>query len=138
MRLKNINGRLVTKSVEKYSIKWSGKSRSKLQYKVKQFFKTYWENHVVYEEFPVFGTLLKVDFINATKRISVEVNGKQHEDFNKFFHDNRIGFLNSLTRDSRKYDWLKLNNFKIIEINEDEVDKLCREFFVEKFGMDIV
>ena len=37
MRLYNVNGKLVYKSVGKKRIKWKGKSRSKLQLKVKNF-----------------------------------------------------------------------------------------------------
>ena len=39
MRLYNIYGKSVTKNVTKYLIDWDGKSRSKLQFNVKQFFK---------------------------------------------------------------------------------------------------
>ena len=84
MRLYNIRGKLQSKSVTKYLVDWDKKSRSKLQFNTKQFFKQYWENHIVYEEFPVYGSRMKVDFINATKKIAVEVNGQQHDEFNKF------------------------------------------------------
>jgi len=88
MRLLNINGKLVNKNVRNYLINWQGKSRSKLQFKFKEFFYPYWKNHIVYEEFPVYGSMLKVDLLNATKKIAVEIQGNQHESFNKFFHDN--------------------------------------------------
>jgi hypothetical protein len=78
MRLYNINGKLQSRNVSKYLIKWEGKSRSLIQKEVKKFLKTYWENQVVYEEFPVYGTRMKVDILNATKKIAVEVNGPQH------------------------------------------------------------
>lgn len=48
-------------------IKWRGKSRSKLQLTVKNFLEPYWKNHIVFEEFPVYGTRMSVDFLNATK-----------------------------------------------------------------------
>ena len=59
---------------------------SKIQFKVKDFFKDYWQNHICYEEFPVFGTRMKVDLINFTRKIAVEVQGDQHNQYNKFFH----------------------------------------------------
>ena len=68
MRLYNIKGRLVSKNVRKYLIDWDKKSRSKVQFKVKKILEPYWKNYVVYEEFPVYGTLLKVDILNATKK----------------------------------------------------------------------
>ena len=132
MRLYNIKGKLQSKLVSKYLIKWNAKSRSKIQFKVKQFLKHYWENHVVYEEFPVYGSRMKVDILNATKKIAVEVNGRQHSNFNPFFHNNsRATYLASIKRDVEKREWLEKNRYTLIEIEEDEVDKLSEEFIVK-------
>ena len=101
MKLYNIYGKVVSKNVSGYLIDWDSKSRSKIQYKVKQFLKQYWKNHIVYEEFPVFGSKLKVDILNATRKIAVEVHGPQHSSFNKFFHgESRLNYLKSIKRDS--------------------------------------
>ncbi len=136
MRLFDINGRLVNKSVTKYLIKWDDKSRSKIQFNVKQFLKKYWSGCIVYEEFPVYGSLLKVDIFNATKKIAVEVNGTQHSEFNKFFHSNsRVKYLNSIKRDYKKSEWLIKNGFTLIEIEENEVKDISEDFFKKKFNI---
>ena len=137
MRLYSTSGRLVNKNVSKYLIDWDKKSRSKIQFKIKQFLKEYWENQIVYEEFPVYGTRLKVDILNATKKIAVEVNGGQHTSFNKFFHKTRINFLRSLQRDHKKLEWLKVNSFELIEIEEKEVPLVNYKFIEDKFGVKI-
>jgi len=138
MRLISITGRMVSRNVSKYLINWDKKSRSKIQFKTKQFLKEYWENHIVYEEFPVYGTRLKVDILNATKKIAIEVNGSQHSSFNKFFHaDSRQKFLQSIKRDCKKLEWLELNGFEVIEIEEKEVPLLSYEFIKEQFGIKI-
>jgi len=138
MRLYSITGRLVNKNVNKYLIDWDKKSRSKIQFKTKQFLKEYWENHIVYEEFPVYGSKMKVDILNATKKIAVEVNGRQHSNFNKFFHGNsRQKFLQSIKRDHKKFEWLQANNFELIEIEEKEVPQLSYKFIEEKFRIKI-
>ena len=138
MRLRSVTGRLVNRNVSKYLIDWGKKSRSKIQFKTKQFLKEYWENHIVYEEFPVYGTRLKVDILNATKKIAIEVNGAQHSSFNKFFHNgSRQKFLQSIKRDCKKLDWLELNKFEVIEIEEKEVPLLSYEFIKEQFGVAI-
>ena len=138
MRLYNIRGKLQSKLVGKYLIKWDEKSRSKIQFKVKQFLKGYWENHVVYEEFPVYGSRMKVDILNATKKIAVEVNGRQHSNFNAFFHNNsRAKYLASIKRDVEKREWLEKNGFALIEIEEDEVPKLSEDFIV-KNGIKLI
>ena len=119
-------------------IDWKKKSRSNLQFKVKQFLKPFWEKHVVYEEFPVFGTRMKVDIVNVTKYIAVEVNGQQHGSFNKFFHNNsRYNYFQSLNRDWKKEEWLEKNSFQVIVIEYNEVDFLTEEFIKEKFDISI-
>jgi hypothetical protein len=139
MRLLNINGTLVNKNVRKYSIDWEGKSRSKLQFKFKQFFYPYWKNHIVYEEFPVYGSMLKVDLLNATKKIAVEIQGNQHESFNKFFHDNsRLKYLQSIKRDVKKVKWLETNGFKFLELYEDDLKNLSPQYIEEKCGILII
>jgi len=138
MRLYDVNKRLRNKLVTKYLIDWNKKSRSKIQFKVKQFLKTYWKAHVVFEEFPVYGTRLKVDILNATIKVAIEVQGKQHSSFNKFFHGNsRAKYLASIKRDFQKSQWLELNKYKLIEIEEDEVDLLSKEFFLKKLRLKL-
>jgi hypothetical protein len=139
MRLLNINGKLVNKNVRKNLINWNGKSRSNLQYRFKQFFYTYWKNHIVYEEFPVYGSMLKVDLLNATKKIAIEIQGNQHESFNKFFHNNsRLKYLESIKRDVKKEKWLEMNEFKFIELYEDDLKNLSPEYIEEKCGILII
>ena len=138
MRLYDINGRLKKKAVSQYLIDWDGKSRSKIQFNTKQFLKPYWRNSIIYEEFHVYGSLMKVDILNVSRKIAVEVNGKQHDKFNKFFHANsRVKFLESIKRDMVKREWLEKNGFLVIEIEEDEVKDLSEEFFIKKFNLTL-
>ena len=138
MRLFNINGRLQKKSVSKYLINWNKRSRSKVQFKTKKFLEPFWKGQIVYEEFPVYGSRMTVDILNATKKLAIEVQGKQHGEFNKFFHNNsRLKYLEGIKRDIKKAEWLEKNGFILFEIEEDEVDSLSLEFFLEKFGMSI-
>lgn len=138
MRLYDINGRLKKKPVSQYLINWDGKSRSNIQFLTKQFLKKYWRTNIVYEEFPVYGTLMKVDILNVTKRIAVEVNGKQHDSFNKFFHaGSRSKYLESIKRDVAKRAWLEKNDFLVVEIEEDEVKSLNESFFTNKFNIQL-
>ena len=138
MKLYDVKGRLVNKSVSKYRIDWEGKCRSNLQFEVKQFFKTFWYGQICYEEFPVYGTRMKVDLINMTKRIAVETQGSQHESFNKFFHNNsRANYLRSIVRDYNKVVWLESNNFKILEIFEQDLASLSRKYILDKFKVSI-
>ena len=138
MKLYDITGRLVNRNVGRYKIEWDAKCRSKFQFEVKQFFKSFWFGQICYEEFPVYGTRMKVDLINMTKRIAVEVQGAQHDEFNKFFHNNsRATYLRSITRDSDKRKWLENNDFKVLEILPKDLPELSRKYIKEKFSVSI-
>jgi hypothetical protein len=138
MRLYSLNGRLVNKNVSRYLVDWDKSSRSKIQFNIKKFFEQYWKSHIVYEEFPVYGSLMKVDLLNATKRIAIEVNGEQHENFNEFFHANsRMNYLQSIKRDCKKAEWLEKNNFKFIELYQKDLKNLSPNFFLENFDINI-
>ncbi len=138
MKLYDISGKLRYKSVQKYRIDWEAECRSNLQYEVKQFFKPYWYGQICYEEFPVYGTRMKVDLVNMTKRIAVEVQGAQHDSFNKFFHNNsRANYLSSIKRDYDKRVWLENNDFKVLEIFEEDLPSLSKKYISEKFEISI-
>ena len=138
MRLYNIYGKLVNNNVVKYKVDWDKPCRSKLQFNVKSFFKDYWSGHICYEEFPVFGSRLKVDLINFTRKIAVEVQGEQHNEFNKFFHNNsRDKYLESIQRDMKKIQWLEMNEFKVLEVTKEDLPELSRKYIFDTFGVDI-
>ncbi|HIL26276.1 MAG TPA: hypothetical protein EYG21_02625 [Nitrospinaceae bacterium] len=106
-----------------YLINWEKNSRSKLQSKVKDFLKVFWDGDVVFEEFPVVGTRLTIDFYNATKNIAIEVQGNQHTKYNKFFHKgNKMNYLDQLKRDDEKLAFCDLNNIKLLEVHEGQID----------------
>ena len=47
---------------------------------------------------------MTVDILNATKKIAIEVQGKQHTEFNKFFHNNsRADYLNGIKMSEPEY-----------------------------------
>ena len=139
MRMYSITGRLMSKNVSKYKIDWEKKSRSKIQFAVKQFLKPHWCYQVCFEEFPVFGSKMSVDILNATKKIAIEVNGPQHKKFNKFFHNNSLAnYFNSIKRDWKKTEWLERNEYTLIEIEYNEIKDLSVDFIKKKFGVSIV
>ena len=106
-----------------------------MQYECKQFLKSYWLNDIVFEEFPIAGTRLSLDFYNANKKVAVEVQGKQHTKYVPFFHGkNKINYINQLKRDQDKLKFCELNDIQLIEIYEE--DKLNEKLF-ENFGVNL-
>lgn len=136
MRFKTLTGsvRTITKA-KKYLIDWEKSSKSKLQYSTKVFLKKYWSRHIVFEEFPVAGTKLSLDFYNANKKIAIEVQGRQHTKYVPFFHGkNKINYLNQLKRDRDKLQFCELNDIELVEIYDG--DELSEKLF-ESFGVKL-
>jgi len=126
MLFKTLNGALKRLAKpHRYRIDWDAPSRSKIQYQVKKILEDFWGKHVVFEEFPVAGTKMSLDFYNANKKIAVEVQGKQHFKYVPHFHGkNKINFISQLRRDNQKKEFCEMNNIKLVEIYEgDEISK---------------
>lgn len=133
-----INGKLCWKCDKKYLIDWDQPSRSKEQTKVKEFLRQFWSQDIVMEEYliPKSGKL-RVDFINVTKKIALEHQGKgAHNEYNPFFHNNnRLNYLASLKRDVKKIKILEMNNYKVIETYTKDLNNLSKEFFLKTYGI---
>jgi len=109
------------KNLKKYLIDWGGSSRSKFQTKVKKFIEKYWGRDVVFEEFPVVGTRLSLDFYNANKKVAIEVQGNQHYKYIEFFHQSRANFIDQLKRDQKKETFCELNQIKLVSIYQNDI-----------------
>ncbi len=110
------------KNVSKYLIDWESDCKSGIQKDVKNHLKDYWFADVVFEEFPVAGTRMTLDFYNSTQKIAVEVDGNQHYRYNQFFHSNsRQKFLHQLHRDEKKEYFCEINKIKLIRVLESDV-----------------
>jgi very-short-patch-repair endonuclease len=138
LKILDLYGRPKNIGAKKYKIDWYGKSPSKGQFSTKQFLKQFWYNDIVFEEFVIPSSRLRVDFLNYTKKIAVEFDGKQHSEFVEHFHKNRSKFLKSFNRDVQKEEWIKKNNFSLIQIVEDDLKFLSRKYILENFSIDIL
>lgn len=117
------NKRRNCKNAKNFLIKWKDPSRSKFQTNVKVFLQKYWSMDIVFEEFPIVGTRLTLDFYNANKKVAIEVQGRQHTQFIQFFHRDRLKYLSQLQRDRKKEKFCELNEIKLITIfDKDEIN----------------
>lgn len=137
MILLDIRGRERKISPSKYRIEWEKERASVPQYRTKQFLKEFWLGDTVCEEFIIPGSRLRIDLINFSKMIAVEVSGQQHESFSKFFHKTRIGFIKSIKRDFQKIKWLEINNIKLVEIYDYETLGLNKKEIEKKFDITL-
>ncbi len=122
MKFKSLTGATVNlRNPRRFAIKWGEKSRSKFQFSVKEFLQPYWRTDMVFEELKIVGTLLSLDFYNASKKIAVEVQGRQHTEYVKFFHGNRLSYLDQLKRDDKKLRFCEANGITLVEIYPSDV-----------------
>lgn len=138
MKLKKLNStKEVPVSILRWRINWDKKCRSNFQFGIKQWLKPYWRNHVCLEEFVIPGSRLSCDLVNLTKRVVVEMNGVQHDEYNKHFHNgSRANFLSQIKRDQAKRGWCESNGFLLVEILPQDLP-LSVEFFLERFNLNI-
>ena len=137
MKLKRLNSnKEFNLNIAKYYTDWDKTVGSKFQRRVKDFFFPYWKSHVVCEELRIPGSLLRIDLINFTRRWIVETNGNQHREYNQHFHQNRSNYLNQIKRDFEKESWANLNQFKYIEIYEEDMP-LNKEWFKVKYDLEL-
>lgn len=116
-------------NLNKYRIKWDSKSRSNFQFTVKQYLKNYWLTQMVFEEFPVAGTRMSLDIFNLNKRLAIEVDGAQHDEYNSFLHGgSQRKYAQQVGRDMFKEEWCELNNIKLIRIKPSDLP-LNEDFF---------
>jgi hypothetical protein len=127
-QLQNIN-------ISKHLINWdSGGSSPHLKSKI--FLSKYWRYDVVLEEFPLPGSRLRIDILNISKRIAVEVSpDATHNKYTEFFHGTRNGFLGSVKRDFDKAKWCDDNDILLIEFDDEFLKNMSAARFLEKFGM---
>jgi hypothetical protein len=137
MILIDIKGRSRKVYPSKYTIKWDLKRASEPQFRTKKFLKEFWFSDLVCEEFVIPGSRLRIDLINFSKKIAVEVSGQQHENFSKFFHKTRIGFIKSVKRDFQKIKWLEINDIKLVELYDHETLNLNKKEIEEKFSITL-
>ena len=129
MKLTSLSGRSVSKNIYKYRIDWEAKSASKFQKKVKDELYYFWEDHVVFEEFPCFGSRLTLDFLNITRMIAIEVQGAAHVKYIPFFHgNNRFNYLKQICHDEKKQEFCLINGIELIEIFPEDLKVNFRRF----------
>ena len=117
-------------NLSKYKLDWAAKVSS-FQRKVQDFLQPFWQNDEMVAELPIPGSKLRIDLVNISRKIAVEVSPRQHYNFNEFFNGNRINFVNSLNRDEAKRNWIQKMGWKLVELSEDDIKNLKIEMFDE-------
>lgn len=140
MRVKKLNSdKEVLLSVKEYLIDWKKDGASKLEIAFRDLIYPAWKHHIVLFQCRIPGSLLRLDFLNCNKRLCVEIDGAQHNKFNKHFHNNnKLNWVSSIKRDWEKEEWLKQNNIKLIHLEEKDLKEFNPKLIEEKYGINII
>jgi hypothetical protein len=80
---------------------------------------------------------MRIDLINLTRRLAVEISPSGSHAFNPFFHKNRHKFGRAVARDLSKIDWCAQNGFTLIELGDEDLADLTAKMFLEKHGVTL-
>lgn len=129
----------VSINIKRYLIDWKNDGDSKLEKKFIDLIYPFWNRYIVLFQCRVPGSKLRLDILNCNKRLAIEIDGEQHQQFNKHFHANsRIVYLNSLRRDWVKEEWLAKNNIKLIRLNTEDLNNFSLKYVRDKFDISLV
>lgn len=127
--------RLYSLKVTAYLVDWD-RQVSKPQARVKEFLHRYWSGHIVGEEVYIPGSRCRLDLVNFTRRIVVEVSPESSHSFNRFFHKDRFRFGRAVQRDLDKQAWSERNGFAYVELTSEDIGDLSVKLFAER-GVDL-
>ena len=113
----------------KYPIKGEN-GRSKFQHQIYLELKELYPHDIILEEVLVPDSRLRMDFVIPSVKLVIEVQGKQHEEFNTHFHKYREDFIRQQNRDQMKRDFCEINNLVLVEIPYDR-KRTTAEFISE-------
>lgn len=117
---------IVNVSTKKYEIDWDRRV-SKPQKKTKDALRNLWASDYVLEEFPIPGSKKRIDLLNWTKKIVIEVSPSGSHEYNDFFHKSRSSFCRLLRVDQEKRTWAFDNNFSYLVLGDEELSNLTEE-----------
>jgi hypothetical protein len=101
--------------------KRTNNNKSKGCQQLYDYVRNLWPQFDIFEEFPCLGTKLKLDLFIPLMRIAFEFDGKQHDEFNSFFHKDRYVFAKSKINDIEKEQWCDINKVKLIRIKDSDL-----------------
>lgn len=135
-----LNGRSRNVSVGEYQLDWDGPRKvSKVQRAVEEFLRPYWTGKMVLGEWRIPGTKLRLDLVNVSDGLLVEVDGDQHASYNPHFHGSLSGYRASIKRDLQKDRFAELNGWTLVRITEADVKNgaLSAQWFMDTYNVTL-
>lgn len=96
---------------------------SELHLKIRNYLTEKYPTFVIMEEVPIKvypKKVLFLDFYVPVLRMAIEAQGKQHDEYCKHFHGNRMNFFTQKKNDRLKKEWCEINGITHLEINDKD------------------
>jgi very-short-patch-repair endonuclease len=90
------------------------------------------EEHSLKVQMSGFKTTVFVDIVVKELKLAIEVQGKQHYEFNPHFHQTRATFAQAVERDQAKALTIKDASYTYMAIKFDEIKDLTVVTFLKK------
>lgn len=121
MKIKDLSGKIHTWNLHGYQVDLNDiRPRSSGHITCRTLLKKLFPLDLILEEPPVPGENLFLDFFLPGRKMIVEVQGAQHEQFVPFFHKTKAKFVQAQNRDKRKANWCEINGFRLVELLDTE------------------
>ena len=134
MKFKTLDNREIRINIvpENYPVRSRAQSKSSGQYALGRVIRSvYGYNVVLLEEFSLPGERLFLDFYLPHHKLAFEFQGRQHDEFTKFFHGSKKGFQQSQARDARKRQWCELNSIVLVEVRDNVLSEELQQMITE-------
>lgn len=129
------SSQIVSWRLSNCAVDWD-KKVSKPQKKIKDLLKPLWFYDRVLEEAYIPGSKKRLDLVNLSKMIVIEVSPDSvHQDFNPFFHGTRCGLARKMKADHDKEEWCINNGFDYISLDDEEIKLFTPEYILSKYNI---
>lgn len=138
MLFKDLKGRDRDVKLAPYLIDWAPpREVSAPQARVKAFLRPFWQHDTVVEELRLPGSRQRLDLLNISHQIAIEVSPRGSHAYNPFFHRGSVAvYRQALKRELDKERWCQINGLTLCELVEEDLQEgLSAELFLRRFGV---
>jgi hypothetical protein len=130
MKLKNSHNKIVKISTKEsdFPIKTEASCKSKIQYAAGQKIKDKFPSDAILEDVPVDGASFYFDFWLPRRKLVFEIQGRQHDEYVKFFHKSKTDFHKAIGRDLKKEEFCRINDITLYCVSTlEELEKILEQ-----------
>ena len=104
-----------------FGVKRKAESRSNAQWKLGRLLCKIYGRNNIFEDYPLPSCgNVSWDFWVPHQEVAFEFHGRQHDEFVKFFHGTKAGFMQQKASDRKKAQIAEENGIKLIIIREGD------------------